>query len=316
MPGARTQEQIEAALLAGDDEDLLNEELDPVDDTAAVEAERARVAAEAEASRKGWTPKDKFKGDPDKWVDAQTFVERGERFTKNLQREIATLKADAEANANTRKEFAKFMQERLDAKDAELKDAIQQLRIQRSAATRDGDDELAIQLEDRIELLQDQRKETKEAGKEVLPTATPTVARDPGPNPDDPVLLEWIEDGNQWFQDDPKLQAYSIAVGEELIKNAQASKTTLARGRPFLDLVRQEMEKQFPRRFAAKADAKNPPAVETGSRATSPTGGHTVRDLPAEDRKLMRQFIADGLTTEEKFLENYFGSPDKGRRHS
>jgi hypothetical protein len=32
---------------------------------------------EQEAKRMGWVEKEKFKGDPDRWVEADKFVERG-----------------------------------------------------------------------------------------------------------------------------------------------------------------------------------------------------------------------------------------------
>ena len=34
---------------------------------------------ENEAREMGWTDKDGFKGDPEKWVDAATFVDRGRK---------------------------------------------------------------------------------------------------------------------------------------------------------------------------------------------------------------------------------------------
>ena len=34
--------------------------------------------------------------------------------------------------------------------------------------------------------------------------------------------------------------------------------------------------------------------------------GKTVRDLPPRDLALMKQFVAEGLYTEETFLESYF----------
>ena len=34
------------------------------------------LAVEKEAREMGWTPKEKFKGNPDKWVTAEEFVER------------------------------------------------------------------------------------------------------------------------------------------------------------------------------------------------------------------------------------------------
>src|SRR5260370_13868990 len=63
---------------------------------------------ESEASRQGWVPRDKYRGDAAKWVDAKTFVERGERFASHLQREVASLKQKLEDFEGTKAAFVKF----------------------------------------------------------------------------------------------------------------------------------------------------------------------------------------------------------------
>src|SRR5690606_19433587 len=52
---------------------------------------------EQQAREMGWRPADEFKGDPDKWVDAEEFVERGKHVlpilaqnNKRLQKELLT----------------------------------------------------------------------------------------------------------------------------------------------------------------------------------------------------------------------------------
>lgn len=277
-------------------------------------ADAATVAAEAEASRKGWIPKDKYKGDPAKWVDAKTFNERGERFTKNLQRDVEQLKQKLADFEGTKKAFVKFHEETMAAKEAELKSAIAALRVDRTRAIREGEDDLAVELEDRIDLLKDQQKAIKDipAGEANAgdPAAAAAAARKPGPNMDDPVLLDWIADGNEWFQDDPKLRDYSIAIGEDLIAKGET-----VRGRKFLDKIAGIMAEEFPRRFAAKTQtASRESAVESGTGASSAAAGRTERDLPPEDRALMREFIAAGWTTREKFLKEYAWEPVAGKR--
>jgi hypothetical protein len=126
------------------------------DDSAALVRE-----AETSASRKGWLPKHLYKGDPKTWVPADVFLERGERFASNLQREVADLRRKLEDFEGTKKAFQKFHEETLARKDAELKEAIAALRVQRSQATAEGDHEGAVALEDRIELLREQQREVK-----------------------------------------------------------------------------------------------------------------------------------------------------------
>jgi hypothetical protein len=254
----------------------------------------------AAATAKGWVPKEQFDGPASKWVDAKTFVERGERFTHNLQGEIASLRATIEGFKGTQAQFVKFHEESITKKDEEIRATIQELRIAKSRATREGEDEEAITIEDRIDLLNDQRKELK-----AIPEGQKPPARTPGPNMDDPVLQSWIEDDNQWFKDDPKLRDFAVELGEDLIKKGET-----IRGRKFLDKIRGIMEQEFPRKFAATSGGSGS-SVEGGGNGSSTaakgaSGGKTERDLPAEDLALMKQFIAEGWTTKEKFLTSYF----------
>ena len=264
------------------------------------------AAAEATAARQGWVPRDSYKGDPKKWVDAKTFVERGERFVGNLQGEVAALRKQIESFEGTKAAFVKFHEETLAKKDAEMKAAIADLRVQRSQAQAEGDHDVVIQIEDRIDLLKGQQAELKAPIVAPAPVASPTSAKDLPLN--NPVMLEWIEDGNQWFMDEPKLRDYAVAYGDTLVSNGET-----ARGRPFLDMIAARMKVDFPRRFKGNGSAADTLGNATsgstngGSNSRSSSAvGKTERDLPAEDFALMKQFIKEGYTTKEKFLASYF----------
>jgi len=308
-PVIRTAEEIEAELADINSNTADLPEDDDSDDAASSNGNgngqtataTATAAAEAEAGRKGWVPKHLYKGDPAKWVDAATFNARGERFASNLQREVESLKSQLAAFEGTRKAFVKFHEETLAKKDAELKEAIATLRVQRSEATSNGEHELAVQLEDRIELLREQQKEVKKLPAEA---AEPTAEQRQGVV--DPVLEEWIDDGNAWFKDDPKLRDYAIALGDQLVKGGET-----LRGRKFLDKVAAAVRDDFPRKFRSQeqgAAGRRSDSVEGGTaqRSAGTGNGKTERDLPPEDRALMKQFIAEGWTTKEKFLAGYF----------
>ncbi|HMX93405.1 MAG TPA: hypothetical protein PLY42_18695, partial [Nitrospira sp.] len=59
---------------------------------------------ETEARDLGWRPEEDFKGDKSLWVDAQTFVKRGEEVMPILKSQLKTLKGEL---AEMRKEFRK-----------------------------------------------------------------------------------------------------------------------------------------------------------------------------------------------------------------
>jgi hypothetical protein len=268
------------------------------------EAKAEAAHYEVQASRQGWVPREQYKKDPKNWVDAKTFVERGERFVNNLQTELATLRQELADFQGTKAAFVKFHEETIAKKDGELKAAIAELRVQRSQAQREGEDETVIQLEDRIELLKEQQKELK-----AEPVKQATAAGGPAKvDFNNPVLEEWIEDGNQWFKDEPKLRDYAIVVGETLVSNGET-----ARGRAFLDKIGETMKRDFPRRFKAQESGGGSAmaGAASGSGNAGGRGGSmvkTAKDLPEVDRNLMKQFIKEGWTTEEKFLASYFKS--------
>lgn len=305
----RTAADIEAELMGLDFGDDVVDEV--VDEVAAVTTTSDDAQSpsddEARAIRQGWVPRERFTGDPKKWVDAKTFVERGDRFVHNLKQEVDDLRKQLSDFQGTKAAFVKFHEETIARKEAEFKEAIAALRVQRSEAQQNGDHEAVVQIEDRIDLLKDQQSELKK----------PAIADAPAPAPkqgldmENPVLVEWIEDENQWFRDEPKLRDYAIAIGEQLISNGET-----VRGRPFLDKVTEIMRRDFPRRFKQQSGTT---ANLAGAAAGSGNGGgsskpasagsahgKTERDLPPEDRALMAQFIREGWTTKEKFLSSYF----------
>lgn len=291
----------------GGDDAATTSQVTSADDSDEVPVSQQRT--EAEARRKGWLPKDEYKG-PGQWVDAKTFLERGERFNANLQRELAAVKDKLGKQSETFKKLAAFYQETLANKERELQDAIAQLRVQRSQAQADGDHDVAVQLEDRIDLLKEEagrvKKERKEAETEV---EAPKTAQEPTPEEaaQHPVVAEWIEDGNTWFRDNSKLRDYALQLGEEMLKGGET-----ARGRKFLDKVAERMREEFPRTLGG---GSSPPrqrtqAVESSdtntSRTLSSAAGKTERDLPEVDRRLMNEYVRNGWMTKEAFLKSYF----------
>jgi hypothetical protein len=298
-PSGRSAEEIEAELM---NIDAINAELGDDDDleppAAAASGNNAPdMRAEVDkASRKGWVPKEKWvaSGKPaEQWVDAQTFNKRGDAFVGNLQAELDAVRKELDSFKGTTKAFVEFQKRMLAEKDAELQVALKQLRLQHKEAIRNGEDEEALELEDKIEAMRNNATAVKQ---EVVtdPNATP---------PENPILDEWIEDGNGWFKTDERMRKQAIAIGDQM-RAAGETRT----GRKFLDAVAEAMKDNFPRYFREKAGTPPSDRVNGGGGGSrnAGSGGRTARDLPAADRALMRDFIKQGLYTEESFLSSYF----------
>ena len=220
--------------------------------------------------------------------------------TADLRLEIAQLKQKLSGLEGSKRE------EVLLQKEAELAVAYGQLRRQRLEALREGDDELVISIEDRMELIKEQKADLrKPVQASAGAVATGVTIEQLMQNP---VVVEWIEDGNAWFGEDANLASYAIAIGDSLMQNGET-----LRGRAFLDKVAERVRQDFPRRFRKTGEAGPSmmgSAVGSGSSVSGASSGSlkTARDLPPEDRKLMYQFIEAGWTTEKEFLKQYFES--------
>lgn len=281
-------------------------------DDAAIQREQ-----ELEASRKGWVPKHKFKGPEAQWKDAATFLRDGQQFNSSLQSELNRVKRELEEFKGTAKQFAEFQQRQIEARDGEIAGLVKKLKTEQRAAIRDGDDDAADAIEDRIELLQEERGKVRKQLEETK--QTPSPAADPNANgmgvdeqgnTQNPVILGWIADGNDWFQKSKPMRDYAFAIANEMIQGGETR-----RGRPFLDALAERMKEAFPRQLGeGRQDPTNRGSMAESGSSSNSGGGYTEADLPEEDRKLMERGIREKWTTKEKFLTNYFSDAPRVHR--
>src|ERR1700743_3022707 len=126
----RTQEEIQAELDSSDEPVRGAGGDQVIDDSGGGDGDAGgKAAAELEAGKKGWVPKDKFKGPPEKWKPASQFLADGDKFQKSTQRELLELRQKVADFEGTKTQFAKFYEELLANKQKELDGAISELRI-------------------------------------------------------------------------------------------------------------------------------------------------------------------------------------------
>jgi hypothetical protein len=295
-----------------------NEEIDDVGGASGGDADALQREQELEASRQGWVPKHKFKGPEDQWKDASTFLRVGRETKSGLQSEINRLKTQLSEFQGTAKQFAEFQQKQIEQRDAEIASLIKDLKRQEREAIREGNDEHADAISDRIELLTEERGNLKKApsdegGKPQYGPGSgntdpskgaidPKHGIDENGYTENPALLNWISDGNQWMRDSRPMREYAFATANELI---QAGET--ARGPAFLKILREKMEEAFPRYFnEGRSNPTDRGSVAGSGSHNRASSGRSKSDLPPEDLAMMELGIRQGWTTEEKFLKNYF----------
>jgi hypothetical protein len=265
---------------------------------------KAEVAPEVlkEARSSGWVPLEEFRDAPEKWVDAETFVRRGNeinpilrKHNAELKRELQATRAEAQEAIQAAREFRAFQKEQFERKKVELEVQIKNLREAKKDAITNGDGEKAGAIEEAIDTLKDEKAALKAP-------VTPQISSIPQI---DPSLTAWIEK-NTWYG---KSSEDSIERTEmtNALATAVRRKNQELKGQDFLDALDREIDDKFPDWRGKKKD-KNGSPVEGASGAARPSGGRgkSYSDLPPEAKAACDKYVKQKLLTREAYVEEYF----------
>lgn len=242
---------------------------------------------EERASRMGWTPKEQFRGDPAKWVDATVFVKNGEESLPILRERLRSserARADLEKSVVEVRKMNETVFQR--AYDKAKKD----LEGQVKSAAKAGDEAGAAAAATELAELERQKAERDVAAKA------------------DPVFDGWVDE-NPWYKDaDLVVEAEGEAF--KLRRRMAAGKEKMLEGRPFLERVKEEMKKRFPdhaafgnpRRQAASGVERPSGGGEPGS-----GGKKGWEHLPSEAKQAGERFIKQKLVKDKSaYAEQYW----------
>lgn len=265
---------------------------------------------EVKARQLGWVPQEEFRGDTAKWVDAETFVRRGEEVmpilranNKRLEGEVGGLKEQLASTQTALAEAAEAISElkahNSEAAKAAIKTTKTALRTQIRAAREASDWDALEQLEEQLEEVRETEREV--AAKPVKPATTqPNQPTAPQP---DPEFVAWKAE-NPWYGVDKRKTAFMHAEAQLLREDAANASL---KGRAFLDKA-----------AAAAEDLVNPRGpskVETGTgsgtaTASSATGKKGFADLPADAKA-----ACDSRTDKLVGANKAFKTKDEWRAH-
>lgn len=205
---------------------------------------------EQQAREIGWRPKEEYKGNPDKWVDAQTYLDNGERvlpILRNQNQKLHSELTDVRGKVGVLQTALAESQDTIKAMgdfQAEIvKDRVQaardKLRAELVAAKKGGDVDAEVQLTDELTRLNAAEAAAPASGEKKQPVADRQQQQVDWTK--DPQFLEWRAE-NPWFNDevDPVKTAAALGVSRKLRKEG----VTLT-GRAFLDRVAEETQKAF-----------------------------------------------------------------------
>lgn len=245
---------------------------------------------EVRAREMGWRNQDEFKGDPDKWVDAEEYVRRGEHVlplvkaenkrlverTDEMSREIQRLTQVVAENQNSMRDFAHYAAEQLREK---LEDQRRELSARLREARRDEDDAAVAGIEEEIE----ENRERRQALKAIPKGAAAPAPAAPQKVEETPEYRAWLAK-NPWFTGTSRADQAKAAAAERFaIEVAKSGK----RGQAFFDGVDAMLEEVYPtpRRTDPAEDGRPSGGGGAGS-------GKGFAGLPADAKAKAREQVS------------------------
>jgi ElaB/YqjD/DUF883 family membrane-anchored ribosome-binding protein len=258
---------------------------------------------ETKAKSLGWAPKEEWRGDPEHWIDAQTFLRRGEEVlpilkenNKRLQSTVEELRSKLNAATESIEELKKFNSEMARERAKEMR---QELIDGIAKAREEGDVKGEIELTEKL-------AETRQA---IADSSVPTPPPKQIDYENDP---NWIatKEAYPWWGTDGRRTALAISIGSEL---RQAGDTSV--GKDFFFKVAAEVESML-----GGSRRESPSRVGSGrgtGGGNTITEGHTFADLPADAKEACRRQAArvvgkgrafpDESAWQKHYTKLYFG---------
>ena len=197
----------------------------------------------SEAKALGFIPKEEFRGDPEKWIDAQTFLERGKHIMPILKKNNEKLLADvnslrgelAKVNAalgESRQAIEALKEYHSEDVKRQVEKAREELKTRLTKAREDGDVDSEVAIVGELQDLRtaEQAAEARAATREE--TQPPNYA-------ETPEFKAWQAE-NAWFGPDRRKTALAMGIAEELRQKEPA-----LQGKAFLDRVVAEVNETF-----------------------------------------------------------------------
>lgn len=251
-------------------------------------------ASEVEAKQFGWVPLEDFKGDPEDWRDADTFLKRGKEINGFLRKDLEKLKSNlAQKDAEIREvketmaEFAKFHKE---TEERAYKRAIEDIKRAKAEAVNLGDGDKVVELDEQLDAL-----------KEAQKTITAPAPKQEAPSGPSKEYLAWVKT-NLWFETDKELRALANVVSQEITLDTPGLSDA-----EYLEEITKRVKEAAPDKF------ENPnrrTSTVTGSSDGRAPAGRTPKksydNLPPEAKAACDKFVKNikGYTVDD-YLKDY-----------
>jgi len=240
---------------------------------------------EEKASARGWRPQEEWEGDPEEWVDARTFVQKGElmdtihaerKHSKKMAQELDAVKSSVSDIQAHYEKLAK----------AEVEKTIKELKAQRREALRIDDHDTVDEIEDRLDEIKSEKAkiENSEKAAQDAPKAAPLP----------PEVSSWMKD-NPWADENSATFDEGMAAEALSLLQAEVSRNGYG-GTDSLNKVKSKMERLYPEKFSTPRRA---PTSVDGDHASTKGGakgksGKFAGRLTEEQATIGKRFVQAG----------------------
>jgi hypothetical protein len=229
-----------------------------------------------QALASGWKPKDQWQGDPKKWVTPDEYNRRGELFTK-----IDSLGKDLR---DTKKALRMLQDHHSKVKETEYSRALASLREAKKQAMAEGDADAILEVDERLMDMKAHR------------LAEQSASRQEAMQPD-PRFVAWL-DKNPWYGQDGEMKAFADDVG---IAHAKANPDKSPED--VLKYVEGRIKRTYADKFVNPNRSKPSAVAGRDVQQTEPKASKfSEKDLSAEERRVMRTFVEEGLMTKDQYM--------------
>jgi len=264
------------------------------------------------AKRMGWTPREQFRGDPDRFVDADKFVERAEtelpillERNRTLDRKLTATQSQLTGLQGELSEVKTVLVEFRDFASKSEERAYNKAKMELLEAQRTAVAAADVAGYDRAQKDLDDLEKTKVK-------TTPVVEKPEVKEPGVPVeVRQFVADNNAWYDKDPELTADAIALHDSVHK--QHPDWTLEEN---LKEVKRKLIRMHPEKLEVldpQASKREKPSTTTvsGQRETLGSGNRTkakgYNDLPEDAKKACDRFVKQiAGYKQEDYVKQYF----------
>lgn len=252
------------------------EDLKDIDDSEEEEEEEVSDEEIEEARRMGWAPKEEWRGDPNVWKDAKTFLRHGQEILPIVRSENRKLREQNEQiNSETAKlrSMVKALKKTIEeGSQSNYDEMLSTLKSRRKQALRDEDLATVADLDDQIEHLEERPPAKIKDEEDEKPKVHPDVKA-------------WADE-TPWYNQDPELTDYMEFQFQKNLHRLGADDVPM-----LLKRSEEAVKKAFPNKFE-NPRRKKPNGIESGG------GGGGKRDafslLPKEAKSAFKSMVEDG----------------------